>query len=218
MNRRLLLQSLLAGAMAGGVPTLLRAQTPERDAWLTGWKTVGRESVGPTAATLEGRWPGSLTGTLYRNGPGWFDRAGVRYTHWFDGDGLLQGWRIAGGKVWHTARMVATHKFLQEQASGRFEMPTAGTQIANPSPARNNDDMNTANTAVFSIGKRVFALWEGGSAIEVDPDSLQSRGPVTWREDLVAAPFSAHPLLERDGSAWNFGSLAFFNDALLLSA
>ncbi len=60
------------------------------------------------------------------------------------------------------------------------------------------------------IGGRVFALWEGGSAIEIDPDSLATRGPTEWREDLIAAPFSAHPLIDVDGSVWNFGSLSFF--------
>jgi all-trans-8'-apo-beta-carotenal 15,15'-oxygenase len=211
MKRRSFMQALGAGALAAGVPGWLRAGSPVgADSWLAGWQTFGRESAGPTEATLEGRWPGSLTGTLYRNGPGWFERGGVRYTHWFDGDGLLRAWRIGGGKVVHTARMVATPKFQREQASGRFEMQAAGTHIVNPTPARNNDDVNTANTAVVRIGGRVFALWEGGSAIEVDPDSLATRGAVTWREDLVAAPFSAHPLLERDGSAWNFGSLSFF--------
>lgn len=220
MNRRELM-AFLGGAMAAGAPRWLLAQAPAarapafdalaaRDPWLTGWKTFGRESIGPTAATLEGRWPGSLAGTLFRNGPGWFDRAGVRYQHWFDGDGLMQAWRIGGGRVSHAARMVGTYKFQQEQRSGRFELPAAGTLIENPSPIRNNDDVNTANTAVMRIGKRTFALWEGGSAIEIDPDTLQTRGPVTWREDLVAAPFSAHPLPERDGSVWNFGSLAFF--------
>ena len=227
MKRRELL-TLLGGALVSGAPRWLLAQTPQapgsrafdalaaRDAWLAGWKTFGRESVGPTAATLEGRWPGSLSGTLYRNGPAWFDRAGVRYQHWFDGDGLMQGWRIGGGRVSHSARMIGTYKFQQEQRSGKFELPAAGTLIENPRTIRNNDDVNTANTAVVRLGNRVFALWEGGSAIEIDPDSLQTRGPVTWRDDLVAAPFSAHPLLERDGSAWNFGSLAFFRGSGLI--
>jgi carotenoid cleavage dioxygenase len=106
--------------------------------------------------------------------------------------------------------MVATRKFEKEQRSGRFEVNAAGTYIPNAAPARNNDDFNTANTAVVKLGDRVYALWEAGSAIEVDPDTLVTRGPATWRADLEAVPFSAHPLLERDGSAWNFGSLAFF--------
>ena len=106
--------------------------------------------------------------------------------------------------------MVNTLKFAHESQVGRFEMHAAGTSIPNALPIRNNDDMNTANTAVVKLGNRVFALWEGGSAYEVDPDTLATRGPTTWRSDLVAAPFSAHPLQEPDGSAWNFGSLDFF--------
>jgi all-trans-8'-apo-beta-carotenal 15,15'-oxygenase len=208
-TRRSFLQAALAGAVAGTLPGLLRAEVAS-DAWLQGWRTFGRESMGPTPASIEGRWPGSLTGTLYRNGPGWFDRGGQRYSHWFDGDGLLRAWRIGAGGVTHSARMVATQKFIREQRSGKFEVNAAGTHIESTEPVRNNDDFNTANTAVMKIGGRLFALWEAGSAIEVDPDTLATRGPVTWRDDLVAAPFSAHPLLERDGSAWNFGSLAFF--------
>lgn len=215
MRRRSFLQAALAGTLAGGAPGWLRAGVAD-DAWLAGWRTFGRESAGPTVATLEGRWPGSLAGTLYRNGPAWFDRGGKRYEHWFDGDGLMRAWRMAGGRVTHTARMVATQKFTREQLSGRFEVGAAGTWIENAVPARNNDDFNTANTSVVRIGGRTFALWEAGSAIEVDPDTLATRGPVTWRDDLVAVPFSAHPLLERDGSAWNFGSLAFFGGSGLV--
>ena len=215
MQRRTFLSSALAGAIASATPGVLRAAAPDRR-WLAGWQSFQGESLGPTEATIEGRWPGSLTGTLYRNGPGLFERAGLRYRHWFDGDGLIRAWKIAGGRVVHSARMVGTNKFLREQKSGRFEVRAAGTLIPDPAPARNNDDLNTANTAVIRIGSKVMALWEGGSAIEIDPDTLKTRGPVTWREDLAAAPFSAHPLLERDGSAWNFGSLAFFGGGGLL--
>jgi len=222
MRRRSFMQGLLVAAATGATPGLLRAETrsltgPEafaaglaREPWLVGWKSVGVETLGPTEATIEGRWPSSLTGALYRNGPAWFERAGLRYQHWFDGDGMLQAWRFRDGRVSHTGRMVNTLKFAHEARAGRFEIHAAGTNIPNALPFRNNDDMNTANTAVVKLGDRVFALWEAGSAYEVDPDTLATRGPTTWRSDLVAAPFSAHPLQETDGSAWNFGSLDFF--------
>jgi carotenoid cleavage dioxygenase len=103
--------------------------------------------------------------------------------------------------------MVATSKFVRERRAGRFVVPAAGTRIEGAEPIRNNDDMNTANTSVLCLDNRVFALWEGGSAIELSTDDLATIGPVSWRNDLAAAPFSAHPLRDVDGSVWNFGSL-----------
>jgi all-trans-8'-apo-beta-carotenal 15,15'-oxygenase len=229
MNRRRFLRNLLGSTAAlAFAPGLLRAEVAyssgatrfadslARQPWLAGWKTVGSESLGPTAATLEGRLPKALAGALYRNGPAWFDRDGFRYKHWFDGDGMVHAWRIERGAVAHRARMVATSKFTREQREARFLMPTAGTTVPNQLSVRNNDDVNTANTAVIRFDGRLYALWEGGSATELEPESLRTLGPVTWREDLVAAPFSAHPLVDRDGSVWNFGNIAQLGGSGLL--
>jgi carotenoid cleavage dioxygenase len=53
----------------------------------------------------------------------------------------------------------------------------------------------------------VYALWEGGSAVELDPDTLATAGVKTWRDDLRAMPFSAHPKVDPQGGMWNFGAL-----------
>ncbi|MEK8032129.1 carotenoid oxygenase family protein [Ideonella sp. DXS29W] len=159
------------------------------------------------AVTVEGHWPEGLRGTLYRNGPALFERAGQRYRHWFDGDGLVQAWRFGGdGRVSHRARFVQTPKFVAEQQAGRFLLPAFGTAIAPQRPIRSADDLNAANTSVLPLPDRLLALWEGGSAFAMDRDTLATRGLVTWSDELAGMPFSAHPKIEPDGTIWNFGS------------
>ena len=229
MDRRRFLRNLLSGATVAALgPALLhgvdaRAGDPAEFAaglrerpYLAGWRQVSAEAFGPTTVQLEGRLPADFAGTLYRNGPAWFERDGFRYEHWFDGDGMVHGWRFGDGAVTHRGRMVQTPKFQREQRAGRFNTLAAGTTVPEPVAIRNNDDANTANTSVVTIGGRLFALSEAGSAFELDPDQLDTLGPVTWRPDLQALPFSAHPLRDRDGSWWNFGALSMMGGAGLL--
>jgi all-trans-8'-apo-beta-carotenal 15,15'-oxygenase len=68
--------------------------------------------------------------------------------------------------------------------------------------------MNTANTSVTVQAGRLYALWEGGSATELDPITLGTLGPHAWAPELAGVPFSAHPKREPDGTLWNFGTFA----------
>lgn len=155
-------------------------------------------------ASIEGRWPAELGGVFYRNGPARFELGGERYRHWFDGDGMVHAWRIDAGRVHHEARFVRTHKYVEESAAGQFLYPTFGTEIERR-PLGNNDTINVANTNAVPHAGKLYALWEGGSATEIDPATLATRGTKTWREDLAALPFSAHPKITPDGVLWNFG-------------
>lgn len=213
MDRRAFLHWVGAGATALALPRTLRAQHDARPfraglarhPWLVGWQDAAVHDGRLRAATVEGILPAGLAGTLYRNGPGRFSRAGRRYGHWFDGDGLVQAWRIGPHGVAHQARFVATPKFAHEERVGRFVRPAIGTPIADAVPVRNSDGMNTANTAVVAHAGDLLALWEGGSAFALDPGTLHTRGARSWGEGLQSLPFSAHPLRDRDGSLWNFG-------------
>ncbi len=158
------------------------------------------------ALQLQGRWPAALRGRFYRNGPALFERAGQRYHHWFDGDGMVQQFVIGDGAVSHRGRLVRTAKLQAEQRAGRFLVSALGTHIEGGPPISGPDALNVANTNALEHGGRLLALWEGGSAYALDPADLSTQGPVAWRKDLQQVPFSAHPKVDANGHLWNIGT------------
>jgi carotenoid cleavage dioxygenase len=171
---------------------------------------TGAEPFDARDLRVEGRLPAGLRGVYYRNGPGLMARGGERYQHWFDGDGLMQAWTFGAEGVQHKARFVQTKKLRAEAKAGRFLLPAFGTSFpdqASRLPVRAADDVNVANTSVMKMSDgRLYALWEGGSAYELDPQSLATKGVRAWSDELAGMPFSAHPKVEADGTVWNFGT------------
>ncbi len=183
------------------------AAAVRRDRRLLAFATARAEQFAAPLATLRGRLPTALTGVLWRNGPAEHERFGHRYGHWFDGDGMIQAFTFTGAGVTHRARLLDTQKRRRETRDGRRSRPAFGTLPADPGPLHGPDDMNVANTSVLAHAGRLLALWEGGSALEVDRDTLAAQRFVDWREDLAGLPFSAHPKRDTDGTVWNIGVL-----------
>lgn len=159
----------------------------------------------PVQAQVRGRFPAAVHGALYRNGPAIHALNGRRYHHFFDGDGMLQRYAIGPDGVRHTARVVRTAKYKAELAAGRRLYEGFGTKWPDARHVTGPDAFNAANTSVVRLGGELLALWEGGSAYAMDADSLQTLGVKHWSDQTQGAPFSAHPRVEPDGTAWNFG-------------
>ena len=172
---------------------------------LLGWQGISTDRLETPRLRLTGKLPAELQGTFYRNGPAQHERAGQRYRHWFDGDGMVQAFRFDGGTIRHRGRMVATKKRAAEEKAGRFVYPAFGTLVPGSPPLRGPDDVNPANISTLSHAGELLALWEGGSAHRLDPETLETKGLMVWRDDLAGVPFSAHPKVEPDGTLWNFG-------------
>lgn len=162
------------------------------------------------APRIEGRLPAGLRGTLYRNGPARMRLGPTRYRHWFDGDGMVQAITLAEGRARHTGVLLRTPKLLQEEAAGRFLYPAFGTHFPDALNVPHPDALNTANINLLPLrgGRELYALWEGGSALRVDPLTLQAGGFKAWSKETAGAPFSAHPRVAPDGTVWNFGCMA----------
>ena len=206
-SRRNFLMGAAALSAAVITPETVRAMAAMRTATDWGLATADIEAdVAPRAMQLiRGRAPAGLEGALYRNGPAKFRRPGGSAGHWFDGDGLVRRFRISDGRAELAARFVDTPKRRQETRLDAMVMPGFGSAGDPRAEIGSNDDANAANTSVLMAGDALWALWEGGSAVAMDPETLETRGMVTHRPDLKSMPFLAHPRVEPDGRVWNLG-------------
>ena len=207
-SRRHFLMGAAALSAAVATPERVRAAIAQEVAAPWALATADLEGdIAPRAMRLvHGRAPAGLEGTLFRNGPGKFRRAGGSATHWFDGDGLMRSFTMSNGGVSLAARFADTAKRRTETELDAVVTPGFGTAGDSRARIGSNDDANAANTAVMVTGDKVWALWEGGSPLAMDAATLATERFVTLRDDLKGTPFQAHPRFAPDGTIWNVGT------------
>jgi len=198
------------GAMTAFGLTAYSACAPGASAppWSIGFEGVSSD-LPPRPMKVSGRVPEACRGALFRNGPALYERAGQRYSHWFDPDGMLQVFRLRADAIEHEGRFIRTEKFRREEAAGRFLYNGAGSVLDGARPVRSNESVNTANINVQAFNGELLALWEAGSPYRIDPATLDSKGQLYWNDDLAGVPFSAHPRFDERGDLWNIGSVPF---------
>lgn len=215
MNRRDVLTGIgrlttlggLTSAGAALTSTVAFARTDSLGAFASSFKNVPA-IMGPSRIRFDQPLPRGLAGTLYRNGPARMSRGDTRYRHWFDGDGMIQSFKISGQEMVHQGRVIATERSQAEAAAGRFLWPGFGTTFDDARSVRSPDDVNVANISVLPLGDELLALWEAGSAWKIDPDTLATLGKKTFSADTIGLPFSAHPRVDPNGTVWNFGYMS----------
>lgn len=160
-------------------------------------------------AEVEGKLPEALRGTLYRNGPGLFDRGGLRKRALFDGDGMIQAFFFHAGGVRYRNRFVRTPKFVAEEKAGRFLYPTWSTEapggfLANFWGAGNI--RNQAGVTVYLRGGRLYAFDDTGLPYELDPVSLSTTGEAGFGLPADFTIYSAHSKMDQRTGEWlHFG-------------
>ena len=157
---------------------------------------------------VEGRLPGGLVGTLYRNGPGRNEVGGRPYAHLFDGDGLLSQFAFDGKRVHYRNRYVRTTHYLAERAADKPVLRNYGQQRPG-GPLANAFRMpaNVANTSVQYHAGKLLALYEGGRPWQLDPDTLETVGEYDYDAELERSyTYSAHPTWDpATRELYNFG-------------
>jgi len=180
----------------------MAAPYPANDPLLSGGFAPIRSEIDCADLVIDGDLP-DLTGTLYRIGPNPQYAPRGRYNP-LQGDGMVHAFHFENGRVAYRNRWVRTRQWTLERAAGRALFATSGDpRDADASVARVTTD-GVANTHVVPYADRLLALEEGHAPIELDPATLETRGPFTF-DGRLPRNMSAHP--KRDPAT---GELLFF--------
>lgn len=167
--------------------------------WKQGYQSLPQEYE-YEITDIEGEIPTELRGTLFRNGPGLLDIAGIPIHHPFDGDGMISSFAFNEGKAYFRNRFVQTEAYVKEQeANTILYRGVFGTQ--KPGGWLNNAFdfklKNIANTNVIYWGNKLLALWEAAEPYCLDPKTLETIG-IDYLDGILQSgdAFAAHPRID----------------------
>jgi all-trans-8'-apo-beta-carotenal 15,15'-oxygenase len=156
-------------------------------------------------AVVEGVVPENLRGTLYRNGPGLFERDGYKKKHLLDGDGMIQAVDFSGGDVRYRNHFVQTPKFIAEEEAGKFLMPTWTTlapDFWNSIPGTPSESQ--AGVTTYMVNGRLTAHDEAGQPFELDPVTLEDLGEMPVMGEEGPGSYKAHTKVDGRTGDWIF--------------
>ncbi len=174
-----------------------KTQTAPRCLALLGISEQGGRDEAPE---VEGRIPRELKGSLYRNGPGLFERGSLRKPHLLDGDGLVQRLSFADGTVHYRNAFVRTPKFIAEEEADTFRFATwsmrrPGGLLAN---LGGGSARSQAGVTVYPFKDILYAFDEISPAYGLDPQTLEALGEQALgdpaREFMIKAHTKFDPL------------------------
>ena len=141
---------------------------------------------------VTGAIPDEISGLYLQNNPN-PRHAPVGAYHWFDGDGMVHGVHLQGGRASYRNRWIQTAGLAADDAAGRSLTPGILMPFdpANPAP-----DKNTANTDLVYWNGRVLALWWlGGAPYQLSIPGLDTVGPTDLGGTLTCG-MAAHPKVD----------------------
>lgn len=160
-------------------------------------------------ARIEGHIPEGLRGSLYRNGPGLFERGGARKRTLLDGDGMIQHFRFHEGRVRYRTRFVRTGKFRDETAAGSFIHPSWSTQAPGGWWANflvTGKIKSQAGITVYQVNGRLYAFDESSYPYELDPATLETLGETSLGLPREQTIYAAHSRIDPANGQWlHFG-------------
>jgi carotenoid cleavage dioxygenase len=176
------IETMIRNTVAKGVETLgafnRKRLAASESPFLTGIHQPMDRELDIADLPVTGTIPAALDGRYLRIGPNPAKPDPAGY-HWFIGDGMVHGLRLAGGKaLWYRNRWIRS----RAAAAARGVAPAPGPRHV----------FDTVNTNVVGIGGRTWALVEAGSYPVELSDDLDGQRYNAF-DGTLQGSFTAHP-------------------------
>jgi carotenoid cleavage dioxygenase-like enzyme len=152
-----------------------------------------------------GAVPADISGSFLRVGPNpYYVPDEARY-HIFDGDGMIHGIHLNGGKATYRNRFIQTKGLTEEREKGEWIYP--GLNMFGEYIARGEmpGTKNTGNTAMVFHQGQLYAMMEGGTPYRMSLPDLETEGEHDF-DGTVTHNFTAHPKVDaKTGEMMTFG-------------
>ncbi len=166
---------------------------PYANFYLSGNFAPVEEEITTTDLEVIGELPNELNGRYVRNGPNPFSEVDPQTYHWFIGDGMVHGVRLAEGRaLWYRNRYVRS----SEIAEGLGEVSPCQHLAGSP------------NTHVIGQACRTWAIMESGAPPVELSYELETLGVNNFFGTLPEMTFTGHPKVDPDTG--HLHALAYF--------
>ena len=160
---------------------------------------------------VEGEIPPGLRGSLYRNGPGLFERGDFHLRHLLDGDGLVQRLSFSNQGVRYQNAFVRTDKFRDENATGKRLHATWSTR--KPGGFLRNlgggVDQSQAGITVYPVNGKILARDETGPTYEIDAETLATKGILPVADQSKGIAYKAHSRVDPETGDWLLAGVSY---------
>ncbi|MEX0940173.1 MAG: carotenoid oxygenase family protein [Candidatus Babeliales bacterium] len=166
-----------------------------------GYTTLAQEIV-IDKLSIKGKVPTWLKGSLFRNGPAQFELGKFKFKHWFDGFAMIHRFTFENGSVSYANKFLDSNYRKKAYIEGK--LPDSITGQAKPKsffskfsslfakpPIYDNTNIN-----ITLIGNQLAALTETPFALTFNPITLETTGPLSYKDKLDGHICTAHPHID----------------------
>lgn len=162
------------------------------------------EEVVIDSLKIHGKLPDWLEGTLIRNGPAKFHFGAKTISHWFDGLAMLHAFSFGQGKISYRNKFLRSTEYYQAFEKGDLRFMGFAQDpcksifkrlFAHFIPSMTPGIIQNGNVNVMRIANHYAALTETPLPVCFDPRTLETLGPLNFRDNLCKVDCfeSAHP-------------------------